>query len=71
MAAAARANNGHPHPKLSTSTTIDAADLRDQLIELRADLHVAAAALTSAQQRMERLEAAIEEGGASTNGMAK
>lgn len=64
MAASARAMAAQkaappPAPK---QAALDIADLRDQLIELRADLHVAAAALTSAQQRMERLEISIEEG---------
>jgi uncharacterized membrane protein YgcG len=40
---------------------VDMASVRDQLIELRADVQVAMAALASAQQRLERLEASVEE----------
>ena len=60
MEAASRAAAGLQ--KASTTLVMNAssaADVHDQLSELRSDLSVAMAALASAQQRMERLEAAV------------
>jgi len=59
MEAAARAATGLKKAGDKISLQAIAVEVQDQISELRSDLSVAMAALTSAQQRMERLEAAM------------
>ena len=63
MEAAARASGLSPKK-------FGSMDVQDELNELRSELSVAVAALTSAQQRMERLEVAIQDGAAALTSSA-